>query len=56
MAGISKLGAERYGRMFAQLTDESWLFGVLVAAVFLCDNVMPKLWHYLLSSSLSTNN
>lgn len=35
LAGISKLGAERYGRMFAQLTDESWLFGVLVAAVFL---------------------
>lgn len=35
MAGISKSGAERYGKMFAQLTDESWWFGVVVAAVFL---------------------
>ncbi|OBU16432.1 hypothetical protein AYY19_04555 [Photobacterium aquimaris] len=35
VVGISKSGAERYGKMFAQLTDESWLFGVIVAAVFL---------------------
>lgn len=35
LAGISKSGAERYGKMFAQLTDESWWFGVIVAAVFL---------------------
>ena len=34
MVGISKSGAERYGRMFAQWTDESWLFGVVVAIVF----------------------
>ncbi|MEC6815116.1 hypothetical protein VXS05_08605 [Photobacterium toruni] len=34
MVGISKSGAERYGRMFAQLTDESWIFGVVVATVF----------------------
>ncbi|WP_413525074.1 hypothetical protein [Photobacterium phosphoreum] len=35
MVGISKSGAERYGRMFAQLTDDSWLFGAMVTLVFL---------------------
>ncbi|MEC6899530.1 hypothetical protein C9I86_03330 [Photobacterium sp. NCIMB 13483] len=35
MVGLSKSGAERYGRIFAQLTDESWVFGVIVATVFL---------------------
>jgi heme/copper-type cytochrome/quinol oxidase subunit 2 len=35
LAGISKLSAERYGAMFAQLTDKSWVFGVIVATVFL---------------------
>ena len=34
LVGISKSGAERYGKMFAQRTDESWLFGISVAAVF----------------------
>ncbi|WP_269430497.1 hypothetical protein [Photobacterium iliopiscarium] len=43
MAGISKLSAERYGAMFAQLTDKSWVFGVIVATVFFSHNIMFKL-------------